>query len=203
MKSVSLVTVYKTEVALTRPPDKGIPQEFTTTFVNGHDCTAEVLQEVRGNSTVSPTQSILQLAFAAPKQQAFVVMQFGDKTLDSAYTGVIKRVIESHGLKSVRIDEIQDAGKITDQVLQNIATSKYIIADLSGERPNCYYETGFAHALGRQLILTVRKPGVVHFDLAGYRFIQWETEAELREGLNKRLDGLEQGSHGQTVNKTT
>ena len=94
----------------------------------------------------------------------------------------------------LRIDEIQDSGSITDQVLQAIASSKYILADLTGGRPNCYYETGFAHALGKEMILTIKKGDNIHFDLAGYRFMQWETEAELRRLLRERLKYLETAS---------
>jgi hypothetical protein len=61
------------------------------------------------------------------------------------------------------------------------------LADLSGERPNCYYECGFAHALGKEIILTVAAKEPVHFDMAGYRFLVWETEAELRRRLKERL----------------
>ena len=117
-------------------------------------------------------------------------MKFGDDELDSAYEGVIRPVIEANDLKAVRIDEIQDSGRITDQVLEHIAESQFVLSDLSGERPNCYYETGFAHALGRKLILTIRSGDPIHFDLAGYRFIQWSTEADLRGKLRKRFASL-------------
>jgi hypothetical protein len=59
---------------------------------------------------------------------------------------------------------------------------------LSGERPNCYYETGFAHALGKEIILPINTKDKIHFDLSGHRFIQWETESDLRKGLKKRVD---------------
>ena len=95
--------------------------------------------------------------------------------------------MESAGCACVRIDEIQDSGRITDQILEAIATSRFILADLTGSRPNCYYEAGFAHALGKELILTIRSPEAVHFDLAGYRFIEWETEADLKRKLTSRL----------------
>jgi nucleoside 2-deoxyribosyltransferase len=124
-------------------------------------------------------------------------MKFGDKFLDSAYFGVIKPTIEKYGFKPLRIDEVQDSGRITDQVLEGIATSKYIFADLTGERPNCYYEVGFAHAIGKEMILAIKKGNRIHFDLADYRFIEWETELELREALCKRFSTIKQSGFGQ------
>jgi hypothetical protein len=76
------------------------------------------------------------------------------------------------------------------QILDAIASSEVVLCDLSGERPNCYYETGFADALGRTLILTIRKGEARHFDIAGRRFIFWETEQELRTQLRERLAAL-------------
>jgi DNA-binding response OmpR family regulator len=124
------------------------------------------------------------------EDQAFVVMQFGEKHLDSAYEGVIKPVFEEHGITCLRIDEVQDSGLVTDQVLRKIDECRFVLADLSGERPNCYYETGFAHALKKDMILTIRRGDPVHFDLAGHRFIQWETEADLRKQLRARLASI-------------
>jgi nucleoside 2-deoxyribosyltransferase len=126
--------------------------------------------------------------------QVFVVMQFGEKALDSAYEIIIKPLVSEFGLKALRIDEIQDSGKITDQILSEIARSRLVFCDLSGERPNCYYEAGFAHALGKEIVFAVRKDDAVHFDLAGYRFIVWETELELRDELKKRLVALRERS---------
>jgi nucleoside 2-deoxyribosyltransferase len=114
-------------------------------------------------------------------------MKFGDEELDSAYDGVIEPIISDNGLTAIRVDKIRDSGKINDQILENIAKSKFIISDLTGERPNCYYETGFAHALGKELILTIKEKEKIHFDLAGYRFIIWKTESDLRKKLKEQI----------------
>jgi hypothetical protein len=195
MKNVTLLTIYKTPERLNLPiKSYGRVSNAVLKSLEENVCTDEIINEVRSDQGVLPSHSILQMAFAPPKNQVFVIMKFGNKELDSAYEGVIKPVIEHYEYQCIRIDEIQDSGKITDQVLEYIATSKYILADLSGERPNCYYEAGFAHALGKQLIFTIRKADIIHFDLAGYRFIQWDTEAELRRELNKRFESLKQES---------
>jgi nucleoside 2-deoxyribosyltransferase len=196
LKNVTLLTVYKTSQSFKSSKEGVAPAEFLEGKIEEHECTQEIIEEVKSAQASPFVQSALQLAFAPPKNHIFVVMKFGDKELDSAYEGVIKPIIEENGYKAVRIDEVQDSGKITEQVLEHIATSKYILADLSGERPNCYYEAGYAHALGKQLIFTIKKSDAIHFDLAGYRFIQWETEAELRRELKKRFEAL--GKERQT-----
>jgi hypothetical protein len=190
LKTVTTISIYRTDFKLEKQPGLIAPSELFSPDIHQYNCTDELLNEVKQLQASPELTSLLQKAFTKPEAQVFVIMKFGDKFLDSAYQGVIKPIIESFSLKSVRIDEVQDSGKITDQVLESIASSRYVLADLSGARPNCYYETGFAHAIGKELILTINKSDVIHFDLAGYRFIQWETEAELRHLLRERFESL-------------
>src|SRR2546423_2897995 len=178
LKTVTTVAIFKSERKLDEQAVGTVPERLFRPNSGLDNCTDELLNEVKQLQASPKLTSLLQMALTTPDDQVFVIMKFGDKHLDSAYQGVIKPIIESFGLKAVRIDEVQDSGKITDQVLESIAASRYVLADLSCARPNCYYETGFAHAIGKELILTIQKGDDIHFDLAGYRFIQWETEAE-------------------------
>lgn len=190
MKAVTSIIVYQTKHELHPAEHSFVPKEFSESSFSKYACTQMILDEVRGSEVNRSVRSLLQKAFAIPKNNVFVIMKFNDKALDSAYKGVIKPTVESFGLQCVRIDEIQNSGIITNQVLEEIATSKYVISDLSGSRPNCYYETGFSHALGKELILTIRANETIHFDLAGYRFIEWETEHDLRVSLRERFLSL-------------
>jgi nucleoside 2-deoxyribosyltransferase len=192
MKNVTHVTVYRTPKKLAKPAGIGHPVEFDTGKIDKFECTAEIVKELKVEHAAASTRSILQKTLTPTEPQVFVIMKFGDNELDSAYEGVIKPIIEEFDLRAIRIDEIQDSGKITDQILEHIARSKYVLADLTGERPNCYYECGFAHALGKELIFTIKASQNIHFDLAGYRFITWNTEADLRRKLRQRLNNLEQ-----------
>jgi hypothetical protein len=193
MKAVLYLRIYKTEhdIEVRTPAFVPDPMEMYAYMTEENECTDEVLNEIRQTRANVHLTSLLEKVFAEPKKQVFVIMKFGDKHLDSAYEGVIKPLIKEFGYTPLRIDEVQDSGKITDQVLEAIATSRYVLADLSGERPNCYYESGFSHALGKEIIFTIRKSDPIHFDLAGYRFIQWDTEAELRARLRERMASLE------------
>jgi len=188
MKASVTLSIFKTEEKIEdsqiypRDVAVDVPDELKP-----FDCTSEFIEKVREIQATPEMRSLLQKAFHPPEQQVFVIMKFGDKHLDSAYSGVIKPLSQEFGLKVVRVDEIQDSGKINDQILENIAKSCLIISDLSGERPNCYYETGFAHALGKNIILTIHKASDIHFDLSSHRFIQWDTESELRSALKARF----------------
>jgi hypothetical protein len=191
MRSSITLSIYKTEEKVDK--SKFIPNSLGTRIsaeFMQFDCTAEFVEKVRELQSAPTTRSLLQIAFQPPEQQVFVIMKFGDKHLDSAYCGVIKPLAQEFGLRVVRVDEIQDSGRINDQILENIAKSCLIISDLSGERPNCYYETGFAHALGKNIVLTIHKGSDIHFDLSSHRFIQWETESELRSALVARFTSI-------------
>ncbi|MEL4423594.1 hypothetical protein [Shewanella algae] len=191
MKNVTLLTVFKTTKSLKATDEKSIIQQIKDNDFSDNECTEEVLNEVQMIKSPSNMTSLLEKAFATPKDQVFVIMKFGDEVIDSAFEGAYKTVCKGFGLDCIRIDEVQDSGKISDQILSHIAESKYIISDLTGSRPNCYYETGFAHALGKELILTAHFNEEIHFDLSGYRFIRWKTESDLRKKLKQRLSALE------------
>ncbi len=193
MKTINQLRVFKSKEQMDDKPGSQIDFDTAADY---EDCTTELLDQVRQLQASPKTSSLLEKAFATPQNQVFVVMKFGDKYLDSPYQGVIKPAFHKYDIKCLRIDEVQDAGNVTDQVLNAIASSRYVLAELSGERPNCYYETGFAHALGKELILAIRASEDIHFDLAGYRFMVWETEQQLRDQLDTRLSSLvDQGAN--------
>jgi len=193
MKNATFLRIFKTEEPLSATAELSIFQQIKApAFQTEHDCTSEFIKGIKSDNASVPTTSLLQKAFQPPKAQVFVIMKFGDEILNSAYTAVVRPVAKKFNLGCIRVDEIPDSGKISDQILEKIAESKYIIADLSGARPNCYYEAGFAHALGKEIILTIREGETAHFDLQGHRFIQWKTESDYKKQLTKRIKALEE-----------
>lgn len=197
LSMTTYITVFKTPDRI--PADTEEEQSEVVTNIEKktyEECTQELLDQYLQERITQDTMSTLQNQFTITKKQVFVIMKFDEPFLDSAYQGVIKPIIESNGYHPVRIDEIQDSGRITDQIVEEISKSEVVLADLSGERPNCYYEAGFAHALGKNMIFTVKKGTPVHFDLSAYRFIEWETEQQLRQELEVRFRHIIQTTAG-------
>jgi len=125
---------------------------------------------------------------SSKKGTCFVIMGIGhDPRLDDVYDLGIRAVAEKLGYECVRSDKVEHNLKITDRVVYTIANSTFIIADLTGERPNCYYEVGYAHALRKDVILLVEKDTPIHFDLKDYNFIIYERIEDLKEKLEERI----------------
>jgi hypothetical protein len=122
---------------------------------------------------------------------AFVLMAMDPNIpeLEDVYQ-TIKEVCVTYGIKAYRVDEIEHQDRITDLILSEIKSCEFLIADLSLERPNVYYEIGYAHALNKRPILFRKKETKLHFDLSVHNVPEYRNITELRGLLNKRLEAI-------------
>lgn len=131
----------------------------------------------------------------ADSTKGFVAMWF-DESTNEAWEEGIKRGIEDAGYEAVRIDQKEHVNKIDDEIIAEIRRSRFVVADFTqgekGTRGGVYYEAGFAHGLGIEVIFTCRKDvlKLVHFDTRQYNHIDWETPEELRQRLAARISAV-------------
>ncbi len=128
------------------------------------------------------------------KSIAFVVMQFTQE-FDELYDEVIKPVCEEFNLLCVRADDIYNSGPILSDIINSIQKSSLIIADITPDNPNVFYEVGFAHGTNKAtILLSDRKREKLPFDVSGMRTIFYDNSIGgkrlVEERLRKHLENL-------------
>jgi hypothetical protein len=95
---------------------------------------------------------------------AFVLMPF-DSAFDDLYRFGIKEPAEQLGIVAERVDEQIYTESILERMYRQIDLADIIIADMSGQNPNVFYEVGYAHARLKLCILLTEKVSDIPFDL--------------------------------------
>ena len=93
-------------------------------------------------------------------------------------------------MRAERVDDNFSFQQIYLKVLNHIRLAEFIIADLTFERPNCYYEIGYAHALGKKVILTARRGTEIHFDISNFSVIWYNSMSELERKLKIMFENI-------------
>lgn len=122
----------------------------------------------------------------------FVIMSFAkDQSLVDAYRLGIKPAVERLGFACHRTDDLPFTGQIYEQIIDQIRTSFFVVADITGGRPNCYYEIGFAHALGwkKNTFIVSRRGQEIHFDVQGYKILYYDNHEDLASTLTAEITG--------------
>ena len=102
----------------------------------------------------------------------------------------IKTAAADCGITAERVDEVESNQRITDRILESIAKAEFVIVDLTKERPNVFFEAGFAHGLGKVPIYVARAGTTLHFDIKDYPIITFRNMRQLKDGITKRLIAL-------------
>jgi hypothetical protein len=119
-------------------------------------------------------------------RRVFVVMPFAPELEDVYHLGIRESVQEVGGACE-RADEIQYTGGILEKIYDSIRSADAVIAEISTPNPNVYYEVGFAHALGKPVVLLTKSIDSTPFDLRGYRHIVYGSIIDLRKRLAAML----------------
>lgn len=74
----------------------------------------------------------------------------------------LERVLGEYECVAIRIDKEYPLGERVNRIKEEIRKAKFIVADLTDERPSCYFEAGYAEALPRPIIYLASKESVIH-----------------------------------------
>jgi hypothetical protein len=197
---------FRTAAYGTPPPvDRDVTLKVT---VAGSQVTMWVdeVEVVRGTYPIRRAQLTVLLRGTGPVEAellsvdtapsiAFVVMQFTDE-FNALYQEVITPVCHEYGFAPVRADDIYNNGLIVEDIARSIRESALVIADITPNNPNVYYEVGYAHGLAKATILLAeRRRESLPFDVSGFRTIFYDNtiggKSMVEERLRKHIANLQ------------
>lgn len=97
---------------------------------------------------------------------AFIAMPFGTKPgadgqdidFNRVYEELLRPALEAAGCEVFRADEEPRAGDIRTDMFQELLVADLVLADLTLDNPNVWYELGIRHALRARGVLLVQGP---------------------------------------------
>lgn len=99
----------------------------------------------------------------------------------------ISDAAQSVGLRAERVKETRGDYRITDRMLEMIRAAKIIVADLTHERPNVYFELGYARGMEKSVVTILRDGTEVHFDVRDWNYIAYADSRPLERALRERF----------------
>lgn len=107
----------------------------------------------------------------------------------------IKQTCSYNGFSCKRTDEekIESNTNLRRFIVSMIVHAQVVVAVLDGRNPNVLYEIGIAHAIGKLVILLVKrdKSNDLPENLKGNRLLIYRNEDDLFEQLSKTLTSIE------------
>lgn len=96
----------------------------------------------------------------------------------------IETALEAFDCVAIRIDKEAPLGGLVTRIKEEIRRAQFIVADLTDERPSCYFEVGYAEALNKPILFVASRESVVdpgtdtkiHFDI--HQNVQFFTNHE-------------------------
>ena len=135
----------------------------------------------------------------------FVIAPIGEpgsdirKRSDQVLEHIIRPAVESCGYQAVRADEIPKPGMITNQIIRHVVEDPLVIADLTGQKANVFYELAIRHFVRKPLIQIINKVEDIPFDVGSMRTIvvnhqDLDSAKEVKIEIKKQIQSLEEDS---------
>lgn len=140
------------------------------------------------------TLRVTEFSVTAQKPTIFVVMQYTDE-FDALYEEVLRPVCEDEfHYHTVRAKDRYTTNLVIEDITRQIQEAEIVIADITPDNSNVFYEVGYSHGLNKPtILLSDRKRASLPFNIAGFRTLFYDNtiggksavEARLREHLRE------------------
>lgn len=151
---------------------------------------------IRKGKQIVLNPAAADLGIERVSKHLFVAMPYA-KEFNNIYLYGIKQPVESRdNLKCERMDQEHFTGDIVRRIKDRICRAELVIADITGNNPNVFFEIGYAAGVEKQVVLVSQKQEIP-FDLRTERQITYDPNdiaalaAQLSQALVSVLDDAE------------
>lgn len=137
---------------------------------------------------------VRNLQLASERGEVFVVMQF-TKEFTDIHEEVIKNVCNEFELDAKLASDTYGPGMIISDIVQSITDSEFVIAEITPNNANVFYELGYAHGINKPVILLANRATVkLPFDVSPFRVLMYDNSIagrrDFEEGLRKHINSV-------------
>jgi hypothetical protein len=164
------------------------PRLFQTTEHSAHAWINRI-NFTKRMSVEEQVKSLLQLLEALERPKAFVVRllnrdhaDFAD--VDAFFASVIQPVIEDElGYRITVVDgrQAHDHARLDQEIFAKLHRSRIVLADITGMRPNCFLELGYAFGRGLPTMLMAKEGSTHPFDVATFAGLHWQRDGSVED----------------------
>ncbi len=111
----------------------------------------------------------------------FVICQIGSSTgsdirknSDQVFKHIVSKALVPLNYKPIRADQINAPGIITTQIIDHLIDDPLVLADLSGQNANVFYELAVRHVTRKPLIMLIKRGEQIPFDVSANRVVQYD-----------------------------
>ncbi len=142
-------------------------------------------------------------------KECFVVCPIGPAGSDTRKRSnqiskhVIRAVLEPMGYRVTRADTIDQSGQITTQIIDKLLNSDLVVADLTDQNPNVFYELAVRHAVSKPFVHLMAEGQTIPFDIQGLRTVfidhtDLDSVDSAKHQLRGAVENIERGAPVET-----
>jgi hypothetical protein len=132
---------------------------------------------------------LVELLEALERPRAFAVRLINPDLPDHAdvqtfFDTIVQPVIEDElGYRLVVVDGRQayDRARIDEEIFAKLHRSSVVLADITGARPNCFLELGYALGRGLPTMVMARAGSSLPFDITTFSGLHWATTGSVED----------------------
>lgn len=141
---------------------------------------------------------------AAEPKLVFLIMSFEGDGMDEVLATVRNECAKLR-LKATTVSDVVGSDFVMKKIAELIERAWLIVCDLTYERPNVYYELGYAHGVGNtggNILLIARKGTSLHFDISPLGVHYYSSMESLRVILRKNLPEMHRNTTLKQASKS-